>query len=83
MYMNDFTIKNPKQLGAVLRGYRTSKKMSQQGVGMKAALPQPIVSKIESNSGRIALSRLLKVLAALDLELVIRPKSKKNTSTEW
>lgn len=50
---------------------------------MKAALPQPIVSKIESNSGRIALSRLLKVLAALDLELVIRPKSKKNTSTEW
>jgi HTH-type transcriptional regulator/antitoxin HipB len=81
--MNDFTIKNPKQLGAVLRGYRISKKLSQQGVGMKAALPQPIVSKIESNSGRIALSRLLKVLAALDLELVIRPKSKKNTSTEW
>ena len=83
MYMNDFTIKNPKQLGAVLRGYRNSKKLSQQGVGAKAALPQPIVSKIESNSGRIALTRLLKVLAALDLELVVRPKSKKNTSTEW
>jgi HTH-type transcriptional regulator/antitoxin HipB len=81
--MNDFTIKTPKQLGAVLRGYRTSKKLSQQGVGMRAALPQPIVSKIESNSGRIALSRLLKVLAALELELVIRPKSKSNTSAEW
>jgi HTH-type transcriptional regulator/antitoxin HipB len=83
MCMNDFTIKTPKQLGAVLRGYRTSKKLSQQGVGMRAALPQPIISKIESSSGRIALSRLLKVLTALDLELVVRPKSKTNTSTEW
>jgi HTH-type transcriptional regulator/antitoxin HipB len=81
--MNDFTIKNAKQLGAVLRGYRTSKKLSQQGVGLRAALPQPIVSNIESNSGRIALARLLKVLAALDLELVIRPKSKQNTAAEW
>ena len=83
MDMNDFTIKTPQQLGAVLRGYRTSKKLSQQGVGMRAALPQPIVSKIESNSGRIALARLLKLLAALELELVIRPKSKKNPATEW
>ena len=81
--MNDFTIKNAKQLGAVLWGYRTSKKLSQQGVGLRAALPQPIVSNIESNSGRIALARLLKVLAALDLELVIRPKSKQNTAAEW
>jgi len=81
--MNDFAITTPKQLGAVLRGYRTSKKLSQQGVGLRAALPQPIISNIESNSSRIALSRLLKVLAALDLELVIRPKSKKNTSSEW
>ena len=83
MYMNDFTIKTPKQLGAVLRGYRTSQKLSQQDVGLRAALPQPIISNIESNSSRIALSRLLKVLAVLDLELVIRPKSKKNTSSEW
>ena len=81
--MNDFTIKTPKQLGAVLRGYRTSKKLSQQGVGMRAGLPQPIISKIESSSGRITLSRLLKVLAALDLELVVRPKSKADTSAEW
>jgi HTH-type transcriptional regulator/antitoxin HipB len=81
--MNDFTIKTQKQLGAVLRGFRTSKKLSQQAVGMRAALPQPIISNIESNSGRIALSRLLKVLAALDLELVVKPKNQQNDSTEW
>jgi HTH-type transcriptional regulator/antitoxin HipB len=81
--MDDFTIKTPKQLGAVLRGYRTAKQLSQQCVGTRAALPQPVVSNIESNSGRIALARLLKVLAALDLELVIRPKSKTITSAEW
>jgi len=83
MDTNDFTINTPKQLGAVLRGYRISKKLSQQNVGMRAALSQPVVSNIESNSGRIALSRLLKLLAALELELVIRPKSKRKTSTEW
>lgn len=81
--MNDFTIKNTKQLGAVLRGYRNAKKLNQQAVGLRAALPQPVISNIESNSGRIALARLLKVLAALDLELVVRPKSKKHPSTEW
>ena len=79
--MNDFTIKTPQQLGAVLRGYRNSKKLNQQALGTRAALPQPVISKIESNSGRVMLSRLFKVLAALDLELVVRPKTK--TSSEW
>jgi HTH-type transcriptional regulator / antitoxin HipB len=83
MDMNEFTIKTPQQLGAVLRGFRNSKKLNQQAVGLKAALPQPVISKVESNSGRITLARLFKVLAALDLELVVRPKSKKHESSEW
>jgi hypothetical protein len=74
-YMNEFAIKTPQQIGAVLRGYRTAKKLNQQSVGLKAALPQPVISKIES--------RLFKVLAALELELVVRPKSRNQTSSEW
>jgi len=81
--MNEFAIKTPQQIGAVLRGYRTAKKLNQQSVGLKAALPQPVISKIESSSGRVTLSRLFKVLAALELELVVRPKSRNQTSSEW
>ena len=81
--MAEYTIKTPEQLGSMLRGFRRERKLSQQEVGTKAAFPQPVISKIEANSGKVTLSRLLKVLAVLDLELVVRPRGQAKRLREW
>jgi HTH-type transcriptional regulator/antitoxin HipB len=81
--MNDYAIKTPQQLGSVLQGFRKARHFSQQEVGAKAALPQPVISQLEAAAGRASVSRILKVLAALDLELVIRPRKPAGKPSEW
>jgi HTH-type transcriptional regulator/antitoxin HipB len=81
--MNDFPIKTPEQLGAVLQGYRRDRKLTQQRVGAKVGLAQKAVSKMELAPGRAGLSQVFKLLAALDLELVIRPRGSLSSPSEW
>ncbi len=72
--MNDYPIKTPKQLASVLQGYRRERGLTQTDVGAKVGLAQKAVSKIELAPERAGLNRILKLLAALDLELVVRPR---------
>ena len=81
--MNDFSIKTPQQLGSVLQGYRRGRKLTQQMVGAKVGLAQKAVSKIELAPGRAGLSQIFKLLAALDLELVVRPRGASSIRSEW
>ena len=81
--MTDYTVKTSRQLGAVLRGYRKEQSLTQQEIGKKAALPQPSISEMETDPGRAALSRVLKVLGALDLELVIRERKNDSERLDW
>ena len=81
--MSDFIARTPLQLGAILRGYRRERNLTQQGVGAGCGLPQAALSQIESNPTTTSLSRIYRILAALDLELVIRPRSSGDRKTEW
>lgn len=81
--MKDYAIKTPGQLGAVLRGYRVEQKLTQQLVGQNAGLAQNAISLLESNPGPASLERIFKVLAALDLELVVRPRKPAGKKSEW
>jgi HTH-type transcriptional regulator/antitoxin HipB len=72
--MNNFPIKTRPQLGAFLQGYRRKRGLTQKDVGAKVGMTQKAVSKIELAPGRTRLSLIFKVLAALDLELVVRPR---------
>ena len=81
--MVDYVIKTPRQLGAMLRGYRKDRGLTQQEIGARATVAQPTVSQMEDDPGPSALSRLLKILAALDLELVIRERKKTQDQTDW
>ena len=81
--MNSYPIKTPQQLGAVLQGYRKERGLTQAEVGSKVGLAQKAVSKIESSPSQTGLSTIFKVLAALDLELVVRPKAKPGLHSEW
>jgi HTH-type transcriptional regulator/antitoxin HipB len=67
--------RNSKQIGAVLRRQRKKLKLSQQTLGSKTKLRQATLSRLESGDSGAKLKTLLDVLAALRLELVIRPRT--------
>ncbi len=68
--------RTPKQVGDALRRTRKLKKLSQAELGEKTNLWQETISKIEAGSDATKIGTLCALLAALDLELVIAPRSK-------
>ncbi len=81
--MNDYPIKTPRQLGAILQGYRQDQKLTQKDVGTKVGLAQNVVSLLEAAPERASFGRIFKLLSALDLELVVRPRGTAVRGTEW
>lgn len=71
------------QLGSVLRGFRKERELTQQNAGAKAGLPQNAISTIETQTRRVGVARLFKVISALDLELVLRARRKPAHDLEW
>lgn len=68
--------RTPRQLGAALRRYRKQKAVSQQMLADRTVLRQATLSDLESGEGDPKLGTVMAVLAALDLELVVRPRTK-------
>jgi HTH-type transcriptional regulator/antitoxin HipB len=81
--MPDYPIRTPQQLGAVLRGFRRERKLTQRVVGANAGLAQNAISQIETNPGPTSLARIARVLAALSLELVVRSRKTDDRPAEW
>lgn len=69
-------VRTAKQLGATLRRYRRGKGLTQLSLGDLMHARQATVSKLESGGGGTRLGVLIDALTALDLELVIRPRTK-------
>lgn len=69
-------VRSPKQLGAIIRRQRKLLKLSQSDLGAKSGLRQETLSFLETGNPAVRLDTLLSVLAALDLELRIAPRSK-------
>jgi HTH-type transcriptional regulator/antitoxin HipB len=58
--------------------------MSQQELALKAGgTSQNRLSELELQPGRFTVERLLLILAALDLELVVRPREASARTAEW
>lgn len=64
------------QIGAALRRERKKLGLSQDTLGEKVGLRQATISRLESGDNGTKLGTLLDVLAALKLELVVRPRTK-------
>jgi HTH-type transcriptional regulator/antitoxin HipB len=75
----DTIARTPKQLGAGIRRYRRQKDLTQGSLGELMHARQATVSKLESGQPATQLRILMDALTALDLELVIRPRSKVST----
>jgi HTH-type transcriptional regulator/antitoxin HipB len=73
------------QLGQVLQGRRKALGLSQTALGASAGISQKRQSALELAPERITVERLLRLLAVLDFELIIREKSPgdSETSREW
>jgi HTH-type transcriptional regulator/antitoxin HipB len=75
----DTIARTTKQLGAALRRFRRQKGLTQRSLGALMHARQATVSKVESGEAGTQLGVFIDALAALDLELVIRPRTKAST----
>ncbi|HOI14786.1 MAG TPA: helix-turn-helix transcriptional regulator [Geobacteraceae bacterium] len=75
-------ILSPEGLGAALRSERKKRKQSQTAVGKAVGVDQPTVSKVEKGNPGTEIGTLFRLLAALELELVIQPRQKPAKDTK-
>ena len=75
--MDELIARNEKQLGAALRRARKKAGLIQSDLGTNNIhLRQGTISRLEAGEPAIQLHTMMEVLTALNLELVIRPRSK-------
>jgi HTH-type transcriptional regulator/antitoxin HipB len=77
----------PMQLGRMLQTARKARKLSQADVGARLDLSQKRISALELDPASITVDQLLKMCAALGLELALGPKgatrSDASAKAEW
>lgn len=78
--MFEIMIRTPEQAGAALRRARTKAGITQTEPAAKAGLRQETVSRAENGNGALKLETLCRLLAALDTECVLRPRTKNGLS---
>ena len=69
-------IRSSKDLGAAIRLARKSMGLRQADVAQKASVRQALVSDLENGATTARLDTVMRVLAALDLDLSIIPRRK-------
>lgn len=68
--------RTPKQIGNALRRERRKLGLNQTALGDRTHTRQATISAVENGSPGTQLGTLCDMLAALDLEFVIRPRTK-------
>ena len=68
--------RTPKQLGETLRRYRLRAGLSQTELATRAGIRQATVSTIEAGHAATRIDTITTLLAALDLEFTVAPRSK-------
>ena len=72
--------RTPGQIGAIVRRHRRRHGLTQGQLGEKIGLRQATVSKLEAGAPATQLRTVLDALMALDLEIVIRPRTKESAN---
>ena len=76
----DIIARSTRQLGAAIRRNRRHKELTQQALGELMHARQATVSKLEAGAPATQLQVLMDALAALDLELIVRPRTKSSVA---
>lgn len=72
----DQIARSPKQIGAAIRQIRRKRSISQAQLGEMAGLRQATISKIENGEAATKIGTICDILAALDVEFLIRSRTK-------
>ncbi len=68
--------RTPRQLGTLLRRRRRELGLTQEALASRIHLRQATVSALEISAADSRLATIFDMLSALDLELLVRPRSK-------
>jgi len=68
--------RTPKQIGAIIQRQRRLKKLTQFDLAQRSGLRQEKISTIESGRPGTRIDTICALLAALDLDINITPRSK-------
>lgn len=72
--------RSPSQVGNLIQKFRKLKGMSQTELAERSGMRQELISKIESGQNGAKISSICDLLAALDLELTIGPRTKSSSA---
>ena len=78
----EIPILTPIQLGQKLKGRRKELELTQQEAGKRVGLLPKTISTLELTPEKCSISSLLKLLSALELEIVLQPKGSETDKTE-
>ena len=68
--------RTPKQIGAIIQRQRRLKKLTQFDLAQRSGLRQEKISTIEAGRPGTRIDTICALLAALDLDITITPRSK-------
>ena len=71
----DYPIHLPDQLRSHLKSLRKTKSLTQAQLGKLLGVGQVRIAEIEQNPAAISVEQLIKLLAALEAQVVLRPSS--------
>lgn len=72
--MIDHPVKHPQQLAPVIRAIRRQAGLSQAALAARLGVSHQAISQLEKQPERVTVERLMRVLSALKIDLVLRPR---------
>jgi len=77
----DYLVTTPSQLSHALRSTRKAQGLSQADAGKLVGLLPKTISALENRPASATVDSFLKLLSALDLELILQPKQSSSSLT--
>jgi len=75
----EYPVRTPEQIGPLLAGFRNRSHLSQADLARQLGVGQQTISQLERNSSSATLERLMRALAAMNVELVLRTRLPQTT----
>ena len=78
--MDEFTVRTTEQLPQLLKAFRKNAKLTQADVALRLGVTQQTVSAMERNAETVSTERLMKLMAILGVDLVLRARQSTSES---
>ena len=76
-------VQSPKALGRALRDARKRQDLTQQKLADMTGVGQPTVSNVENGVTRVSVDTILRLSAALNLELILQSRPDSDPAAVW